>query len=84
MTEITIHYNSKREPIGVRLYGHSGYAEAGNDIVCAALSVLMINTVNSIEQFTQDAMRCDSDASCAMIDFKLIGTCSEQIGRAHV
>ena len=34
--------------------GHAGYAEAGQDIVCAAVSVLIINTVNSLETFTQD------------------------------
>ncbi len=28
-------------PVGVRACGHSGYAEAGADIVCAAVSVLM-------------------------------------------
>ncbi len=31
--------------------GHAGFARAGRDIVCAAVSVLVINTVNSIEQF---------------------------------
>lgn len=39
--------------------GHAGYAEAGEDIVCAAVSVLVINTVNSIEKFTEDAFSCD-------------------------
>ena len=29
--------------------GHAGYAEEGQDIVCAAVSVLVINTVNSLE-----------------------------------
>ncbi len=28
-------------PVGVKAYGHSGYAEAGSDIVCAAVSALM-------------------------------------------
>ena len=29
--------------------GHSGYAEEGHDIVCAAVSVLCITCVNSLE-----------------------------------
>ena len=33
--------------------GHAGYAEAGEDIVCAAVSALVINTINSIEKFTE-------------------------------
>lgn len=39
--------------------GHAGYADAGEDILCAAVSALVINTVNSIEQFTEDAFTCD-------------------------
>ena len=31
--------------------GHAGYAEAGQDIVCAAVSALIINTVNSLDKF---------------------------------
>ena len=30
--------------------GHAGYAEKGSDIVCSAVSVLVINTLNSIER----------------------------------
>ncbi|MFV0529680.1 MAG: ribosomal-processing cysteine protease Prp [Lachnospiraceae bacterium] len=33
--------------------GHAGYSEYGSDIVCAAVSVLLINAVNSIETYTQ-------------------------------
>lgn len=39
--------------------GHAGYAEMGEDIVCAAVSALVINTINSIEEFTEDAFTCD-------------------------
>lgn len=39
--------------------GHAGYAEEGSDIVCAAVSALVINTINSIEEFTEDAFTCD-------------------------
>lgn len=39
--------------------GHAGYAEKGEDIVCAAVSALVINTINSIEEFTEDAFTCD-------------------------
>ena len=34
--------------------GHAGYAEEGQDIICAAVSVLVINTVNSLEILTHD------------------------------
>jgi len=32
--------------------GHAGYAKNGNDIVCAAVSTLVINTANAIEKLT--------------------------------
>ena len=41
--------------------GHAGYAEAGQDIVCAAVSVLVINTVNSLEAFTEDQFEVQED-----------------------
>jgi len=34
--------------------GHAGYAQAGEDIVCAAVSALLINACNSLEAFTDD------------------------------
>jgi uncharacterized protein len=31
--------------------GHAGFANAGNDIVCAAVTVLVLNAINSCEKF---------------------------------
>ena len=39
---------------GFLISGHAGYAESGYDIICSAVSALSINTVNSIEEFTDD------------------------------
>ena len=39
---------------GARFSGHAGYADEGEDIVCAAASVLAVTIVNSIEKFTKD------------------------------
>ncbi|MCD7955856.1 MAG: ribosomal-processing cysteine protease Prp [Lachnospiraceae bacterium] len=39
---------------GFSFQGHAGYAPEGEDIVCAAVSALALNTVNSIESFTDD------------------------------
>ena len=38
--------------------GHAGYGYKGNDIVCAAVSTLVINTANAIEKLTD----CDFKA----------------------
>ncbi len=40
---------------GFESSGHAGYGNEGSDIVCAAVSALVFNAVNSIEQFTEDA-----------------------------
>lgn len=48
MTRITpIKENDKL--IGFKCDGHANYSRWGNDIVCAAISVLTINTINSLE-----------------------------------
>ena len=39
---------------GFRVDGHAGFSEEGQDIICAAVSVLSVNTVNSIELLTPD------------------------------
>ena len=54
MTTITITKTSDDNYKEIECNGHAGYAEYGEDIVCAAISVLTINTINSIEQFTKD------------------------------
>lgn len=59
---------------GFTCKGHAGYAEAGSDIVCAAVSMLVINTVNSIEQFTQQRFSCEQDAESGLIHFQIEGS----------
>lgn len=38
---------------GFVLTGHAGYAAAGADIVCAGVSALAINAVNSLQQLAE-------------------------------
>jgi len=54
MITVTI-YKKSNQYTGFMVKGHAGYAEEGFDIICAAVSVLTVNTVNSIETFTEDA-----------------------------
>ena len=39
---------------GFEIRGHAGYEESGKDIICAAVSALSINTVNSIEALANE------------------------------
>ena len=54
MINVTIFRDSSDEYRGVSLVGHAGYAEYGQDIICAAASILSTNLVNSIEELTND------------------------------
>ncbi len=47
-------WKSDNQYRGFELSGHAEYADAGQDIVCAAVSALVINSVNSVDQFTED------------------------------
>lgn len=54
-------YRKDGKICGFELTGHAGYAKCGEDIVCSAVSVLALNTVNAIEQFTDIPFRCEAD-----------------------
>ena len=51
--------------------GHAGYAEAGQDIVCAAVSALIITTVNSLEKFTDDKFDVQEKDGFVSIHFRI-------------
>lgn len=60
MIKVTIYENGQHEWIGFDAEDHAGYADSGSDIVCAAASVLMINTINAIEKFTEEKFSVSS------------------------
>ena len=43
----------------------------GQDIVCAAASILVINTINAIEEFTEDDASLISEDETGMISYHL-------------
>jgi uncharacterized protein YsxB (DUF464 family) len=69
MIKITIYKNQEEEYVGFQCKGHAGYDESGQDIVCAAVSILVLNTVNSIEKFTYDKFKCEAEDETGFIDF---------------
>ena len=66
MTNITVYKTGSRYR-GFTLEGHAGYAEYSKDILCASISVLAINTINSIENFTSDKANVESDEKTGLI-----------------
>jgi uncharacterized protein YsxB (DUF464 family) len=70
MITITI-FQDQKSVTRFRCTGHAGYAEAGSDIICAGVSALVINTINSIEEFTDARYKIDTDEESGLIDFTL-------------
>ena len=71
MTKVTIYKNEMDECVGFRAFGHAEYAEE-QDVVCAAISVLTINTMNAIEVFTDTLTVVDSDEEEGFIDYRVL------------
>ncbi len=71
MIHAVIYESRDKVCAGFYLQGHAGYAEEGQDIICAAVSVLVINTVNAIEAFTQDDISVVSSEENGTIECRL-------------
>ena len=67
MTHITFYKTTAGEYQKFICDGHAGYANHGEDIVCASISVLVINTINSLEQITGEKMRVETDEGVGVI-----------------
>ena len=51
MIRADIFRNENDNIFGFEIQGHAGYGAHGSDIVCSAASMLVINTINSIDMF---------------------------------
>ena len=54
MIQVEIIRDASKAYVGFSIKGHAGYAEHGQDIIVQRFPFLAQNTVNSIEQFTDD------------------------------
>lgn len=61
MTTVKIFKDKTGAHRGFEVCGHAGYAGHGSDIVCAAVSMLTTNTINSIETLTEDFFSYEGD-----------------------
>lgn len=67
MNNVTFYKDTDGRIKGFQSEGHSGFAVAGEDIVCAGISALVINTVNSLDQLTQCKPVVTVDEDTALI-----------------
>lgn len=74
MINIILYQNEQDEYIGFRMEGHAGYAVHGQDIVCAAVSVLVVNTINAVEAFTEDRFEQAIHEEKDVVSFEITST----------
>ncbi len=61
--------SNENEYVGFHIEGHAGLANAGKDIICAAISALAFNCINSIDKFTNARMNVKSNEEKGILDF---------------
>ncbi len=77
MVRVTVFQDPSRQFVGFTTSGHADYDD-GPDVVCAAVSALVITCINSIEELTEDRFTCESDAETGSINFRLCEGCGEK------
>ena len=70
MIDIEIRKSNSGCYTGFTVKGHAGFSDSGSDIVCSAVSMLVINTINSIEKFTSDEFDVKNDELKGVIEFE--------------
>ena len=71
MIRVTVYRRAADQTVkGLRVFGHAGYAEYGSDIICAAVSALVTNLVNSLEAYTDEDLVIRSDEELGLMEFK--------------
>ena len=70
---------------GFRAQGHTGYARAGQDIVCAAVSALTQSTLNGLRSVLKAPVMFDIDDQGASLEAELTPEASkEQVEQAQL
>ena len=77
-TTVTFFRRSDGALIGYRASGHSGYAAAGEDIVCAGVSALTQSTLNGLQNVLKAPVRFDIDARTASLEAELKPEATEE------
>lgn len=79
MISVEVFRDEKDRINGFKSTGHALFDDKGKDIVCAAVSILTINTVNSIERFLPDEdLEVFSDEEKGIIECRLGKSVSEK------
>ncbi|MCM1145886.1 MAG: ribosomal-processing cysteine protease Prp [Blautia sp.] len=67
MTTVTFHKTKSGDYKDFICSGHAGFDNYGKDIVCASISILVINTINSLEEITKEKIVVETDEEKGLI-----------------
>ena len=68
MTSITFKLDKDNFYKGFICEGHAGYADAGEDIVCAGISTLTFTFINSVDELLDMEIVVDADSDNGFMD----------------
>ena len=77
-TTVTFKKRSDGALIGYQTEGHTGYAHAGADIVCAAISALTQSTLNGLQNVLKAPVMFEIDDQRAFIEAELTPQATEE------
>ena len=87
MITVTFHKTKAGEYKDFLCSGQAGYDDYGKDIVCASVSVLVINTINSLEELVQEKIVVEADEETGRIHCQFqaaLQDTSSVLGDSHV
>ncbi len=70
MVEVDV-YRHNEKVIKIKSLGHANYGSYGNDVVCSAISVYLINTVNTLTEILKlgdDKIQYDFESGKAIFE----------------
>lgn len=77
MITITIRKTST-DYLGFGCIGHAGWKSRGKDIVCAAVSILVINTINALEELVHMQVDTVTNEPAGLLECRLRDTPNEK------
>ena len=71
MIHLTMYRQADGRYTGFTCKGHAGFAEYGQDVVCAGVSALVITTVRSLDELVTDEVTASSDEKTGCVTCRL-------------
>lgn len=68
MIEAVFHKDEEDKITSFKVEGHAGYAPSGRDVVCAAVSALVVGTVNGLQELTEAEFNAEVSEGIIEVD----------------